>query len=77
MLERSDNLVSIDIASYLRTSAVIKRMRWKAFYLEQNDTRNNSKNIYYDLKSDKTPPPMKLLELFEKDLFKIAEKTKF
>ena len=52
-------------------------MRWKAFYLEQNDTRNNSKNIYYGLKSDKTPPPMKLLELFEKDLFKIAEKTKF
>ena len=51
--------------------AVIKRMRWKAFYFEQNDTCNNSKNIYYGLKSDKTPPPMKLLELFEKHLFKI------
>ena len=35
-------------------------MRWKDFYFEQNDTRNNSNNIYYGLKSDNTPPPMKL-----------------
>ena len=27
--------------------------------------------------SDKTPLPMKLLELFEKDLFKIVEKIMF
>ena len=27
--------------------------------------------------SDKTPPPIRLLELFEKDLFKIVEKIKF
>ena len=46
-------------------------------HFEQNDTRNNSKNIYYGLASDKTPPPMKLLELFEKDLFKIVEKIMF
>ena len=32
-----------------------------------------SKNIYYD----KTPPPMELLELCEKDLFKIVKKIKF
>ena len=60
-----------------KIEAVIKRMRWKAFYFEQSDTHNNSKNIYYGLTSDKTPPPMKLLELFEKDLFKIVEKIKF
>ena len=59
-----------------KIEAVIKRMRWKAFYFEQSDTHNNSKNIYYGLTSDKTPPPMKLLELFEKDLFKIVEKIK-
>ena len=53
---------------------VMKRMRWKAFYFEKNGKRNNSKNIYYGLASDKTPPPMKLLQLFEKDLFKIVEK---
>ena len=58
-------------------SPVLLRMRWKAFYFEQSDTHNNSKNIYYGLTSDKTPPPMKLLELFEKDLFKIVEKIKF
>ena len=52
-------------------------MRWKAFYFEQSDIRNNSKNIYNGLKSDKTPTPMKLLELLEKDLFKIVEKIKF
>ena len=52
-------------------------MRWKAFYFEQSDTHNNPKNIYYGLTSDKTPPSMKLLELFEKDLFKMVEKIKF
>ena len=51
-------------------------MRWKAFYFEQSDTHKNSKNIYYGLTSDKTPAPMKLLELFVKDLFKIVEKIK-
>ena len=52
-------------------------MRWKAFYFEQSDTHNNSKNIYYGLKSYKTLPPMKLLELFEKNLFKIVEEKNF
>ena len=60
-----------------KIEAVIKRMRWKAFYFEQSYTHNNSKNTYYGLTSDKTPPPIKLLELFEKDLFKIVEKIKF
>ena len=44
---------------------------------EQSDTHNNSKNNYYGLTSDKTPLPMKLLELFEKDLCKLVEKIKF
>ena len=60
-----------------KIKAVIRRMQWKAFYFEQGGTRNNSKNIYYSLTSDKTQSPMKLLELFEKDLFKIVEKIKF
>ena len=60
-----------------KIEAVIKRMRWKVFYFEQSDTHNNSKNIYYGLTSDKTPPPTKLLELFERDLFKMVEKIKF
>ena len=58
-----------------KIEAVIKRIQWKTFYYEQGDTCNSSKNIYYGLTSDKTPPPMKLLELFDKDLFNIA-KTK-
>ena len=57
-----------------KIEAAIKRMRWKAFCFEQNDTGKNSKNTYYGLASVKTPPPMKLLELFEEDLFKIVEK---
>ena len=52
-------------------------MPLKAFYFEQSDTRNNSKKICYGLTSNKTPPPMKFLELFDKDLFKIVEKIKF
>ena len=52
-------------------------MRWKDFYFEQGNTHNNSKNTYYGLTRSKAPPPMKLLELFEKDLFKISKKIKF
>ena len=52
-------------------------MQWKAFYLEQNDTDINSKNIYHSLKSDKTPPAIELLAQFEKDLLKVVEKMKF
>ena len=70
--ERQYNLKLVE-----KIEAVIKRMQCKAFYFEQSGTHNNSKNIYYGLTSDKTPPPMKLLELFEKDLFKIVEKIKF
>ena len=43
-----------------KIKAVIKRMQWKAFYFEQSDTRNNSKNIYYGLTSDKAPSPLHL-----------------
>ena len=62
-----------------KIKAVIKRIRRKAFYFEQSDTRNNSKNIYYGLTSNRTPPPpprppMKLLELLAKDLFKMVKK---
>lgn len=46
-------------------------MRWKAFYFAQSDTCNNSKKIYYGLARNKTPRPVKLLKMFEKDLFKI------
>ena len=60
-----------------KIEALIRRMQWKAFHFEQSDTSKNSKNIYYGLTSDKTPPPMKLLELFEKDLFKTVGKIRF
>ena len=58
-----------------KIEAVIKRIQWKTFYYEQSDTCNNSKNIYYGLTSDKTPPPMKLLELFE--IYLIQQKQQF
>lgn len=41
-------------------------MRWKAHFYEQKD-KNNSKNVF-SLKSDKTPPPFKELESFDKGL---------
>ena len=46
--------------------AVIKRMRWEAFYFEQSSTRSNAKNIYYSLTSDKATPPMKLRIVWER-----------
>ena len=36
---------------------------------------NSNKDIYYGLTNDKTPPPVKLLELFEKDLKKKKNKV--
>ena len=59
-----------------KIETVIKKMQRKAFCFQQNDTCNNSKNIY-SLASNKPPPPMKLLKLYEKDLLKIVEKIKF
>ena len=59
------------------SSQSFSRLITANLHFEQSDTHNNSKNIYYGLTSDKAPLPMKLLELFEKDLFKIVENIKF
>ena len=59
-----------------KIEALIKRMRWKALFFEEKDSQNKSKNTF-GLKSDKTPPQMKSLDAFEKDLYKVAEKIKF
>ena len=54
-----------------KIKAITKIMRRNFFfYFEQNETHKNTKNIYYGLTSDKAPPPIKLLELFEEDSFK-------
>ena len=55
----------------------MNQMWWKVFNFKQNNACSNSKNIYYGLKRNKTPPSMKLLELLEKDLLKIIENIKF
>ena len=57
-----------------KIEAVIKRMRWKAIYFDQEV--NSDKNIY-GLKCDKCPPPVKALTSFEKDLFILTKKIKF
>ena len=72
-----ESSVSVLCFSWLNENETERECEWKAFYFEQSNTHSNSKNIYYALTSNKIPCPMKLLELFEKDLFKIVEKIKF
>ena len=60
-----------------KIEAVIKRMRWKALYFDQNEERSNSSKNCFGLKSDKCPPANKLLDNFEKDLYQLVNKIKF
>ena len=55
---------------------VIKRMRWKALFLDRNED-NNSKRQYYGFKSRKCPPQVKDMENFEDELLEMARNVTF
>lgn len=54
---------------------VTKRMRWKAYFLERNDTREEKDN--YGFKTRTCPPPTKEMENFENDLIEMAQNVDF
>ena len=64
-----------------KVEAVIKRMRWKAtFFQENRKNENNEENPRpenYGLKTANCPDQVKDLIPFEKDLIKLAKNIKF
>ena len=58
-----------------KIEAVVRRMRWKLHWANNEDERETSEN--FGFKSRKTPPVQRELENFETDLFNIATKLKY
>ena len=64
-----------------KVESVIKRMRWKAFFFQENETNvtedTNSTEENYGFKSRNCPPQINELEGFESDLIKMTKNIKF
>ena len=70
-----------------KTENVIKRMRWKTFFYEQNkDNNKNDRNAKYDdnnkpnnfgFKSRKCPPQNEELNQFEADIYDMIKNIEF
>lgn len=61
-----------------KIEAVIKRMRWKAiFFDEESDIDNEHSEETYGLKTKNTPPPVKEMNAFENDLIDMINILKF
>jgi hypothetical protein len=61
-----------------KIEAVIKRMRWKAIFLDENDADNRIEpEENYSLKSKNIPRQIPEMIKFEKDLIDMARKLKF
>lgn len=62
-----------------KIEAVIKRMRWKALFLEkENGNKQEEVPIEtYGLKTNNTPPQVQELIAFEKELIELTKKIKF
>lgn len=61
-----------------KTEKVIKRMRWKAFFSEQNKTdRNNNESSHFGFKSKKCPPQNENLNNFEADVYDMIKNIEF
>ncbi|MEL7309459.1 MAG: hypothetical protein AAGK05_17460, partial [Pseudomonadota bacterium] len=55
----------------------VKRMRWRAFYFDNESDPDERIQDTYGLKSANCPPPIKDLTEFEKELFDLVNKVKF
>ena len=61
-----------------KIEAVIKRMRWKAtFFDSESDNEDEIVRETYGLKTKATPPPVKEMNAFEKDLIDMINTLKF
>ena len=58
--------------------SVLKRMRWKAFHFLRGDgTKRKDEEEKYGLKSQRCPPQVDELRLFESDMMKLIENLEF
>ena len=76
------NIPTPDINSYKlklidKIEAVIKRMRWKMFWINNKENSDEQQPERYGFKSKKTPPPCPQLESFESDLLDLFENIEF
>ena len=63
-----------------KIEALIRRMRWKAIFFNENDDQNDdteAERKTYGLKARKTPSVVKELSAFEEDLWKVVTRLKF
>ena len=64
-----------ELALIDKIEAVIRRMRWKLFWI--NNESDNSKTETFGFKSRSTPPFQRELERFENDVFDIVTNLKY
>ena len=58
-------------------SSFIKRLRWKAFFLDTNDESAEYNNKTFGFKSEATPPQHDGLKYFEQDLYDMIRRIQF
>ena len=66
-----------------KTEQLLKRMRWKALFYDNDNTshrkknQSENKNNCFTMKSRKCPPQVENMKDFEKDLTKMIENIQF
>ena len=60
-----------------KTYDFIKRMRWKAHFLDQPDASSEPRKETYGFNSEKTPPQCQELVPFENDLYRLIKSLEF
>ena len=60
-----------------KVEKVVKRMRWKAHFYEQDSNEENQTPETYGLKTQKCPPQIRDLIPFENDLIELITSVKF
>jgi hypothetical protein len=59
-----------------KTEHFLKRMRWKAFFAESDEEKDEVKETF-GFKTEKTPPQHELLNDFEEDIYDLIRSVEF
>jgi len=60
-----------------KSQHLIRRMRWKAKFFEEEDQVAAEEHETYGFKTTRTPKPIQHLQAFEEDLFKMVQSVEF
>ena len=58
-----------------KTESFLKRLRWKAFFFDNHDSRNDKET--YSFMSQRTPPQNPSLAAFEDDMYSLIKSIEF